>query len=221
MKKAFFAAGLVVVVSAWIAYAQEAATKDKSVEQPQGTQELAGGRPSRGGIIIEQALLRKLKEGNECEIELAMLVQELSSSQEIKTLAKHLISDYREMNEKLEEMQHWVMHTHSPANAADPNPSALNFVVPLGFCKISERACQNNLEMTKQTLSSLQGGDFDLAYLRQLSVAHAMTLAELAAITSDGPQELKATANEASTQVQENLNAIKVLVIKLEGDRKL
>ncbi len=88
------------------------------------------------------------------------------------------------------------------------------------LCKFGEQACDNALKMTKEMLGSYEGQDFNMAFLGQQCVAHTMMLAELKAIESVGPQELKQIASRAAGKVQQHLDKAKSIAQKLEDDRK-
>ena len=95
-----------------------------------------------------------------------------------------------------------------------------NAMVPMQLVKVMDQACDNSLQMTKEMLQQYQGQDFAMAYLGQQIVAHTTTLAELQAIESQGPQELKSIAQEAATKVKGHLEQAKQLANKLEDDRR-
>ncbi len=92
-------------------------------------------------------------------------------------------------------------------------------VVPQQLCAIMEQACENNVQMTKKMLQEHQGQDFQMAYLGQQIVAHTAAMAELQAIESAGPPELKAVAQQATPKIQEHLEMAKKLAKKFEDDR--
>ena len=91
--------------------------------------------------------------------------------------------------------------------------------VPPMLCTVLEKACENNLEMTKQMLQKYEGQDFKMAFLGQQIVAHTACLAELKAIESFGPAQLKAIAQQASPKIQEHLDMAEQLAKKFEDDR--
>jgi predicted outer membrane protein len=236
MKKTFIAAGLAGIATLSIAYAQEDSTTRKPVDQSSNSQPAAHGQHHQQAVTVEEALLKKLQKGNEGEIELAKVAQQHSSNQAVKDLAQHLITDHQNMIQNLKKVQASVSHDHASTKPANPTaPGARNAattaaqsensrdmmgVVPHELCQVADKACENNLAMTKEMLSQYKGQDFDMAFLGQQCVAHMMTLAELKAIESDGPQELRQTATEAAAKVKEHLNMIKELSSKLEDDRK-
>lgn len=69
-------------------------------------------------------------------------------------------------------------------------------------------------------LGEYQGQDFNMAFLGQQCVAHTMMLAELKAIESEGPQEMRSVAQEAKTKVEQHLEKVKQLAKKLEDDSR-
>lgn len=91
--------------------------------------------------------------------------------------------------------------------------------VPQELCELGERACDNALEMTKKMLDNYRGQDFDMAFLGQQLVAHTMMLAELQAIQSSGPKELRAIAGKAIDKVTKHRGEAQKLAKRLEDDR--
>jgi len=91
--------------------------------------------------------------------------------------------------------------------------------VPQQLCTIAEQACDNATQMTKEMLRGYEGQDFNMAFLGQQCVAHTMMLAELKAISSEGPEELRSIANEAASKVKSHLDETKRLAKKFEDDR--
>ncbi len=94
-----------------------------------------------------------------------------------------------------------------------------NAMVPGQLVQIMNQACDNSLKMTKEMLQKYEGQDFSMAFLGQQCVAHTMMLAELKAIQSQGPEELKSFAEEAAGKVQKHLEKAKQLAKQLEDDR--
>ncbi len=94
-----------------------------------------------------------------------------------------------------------------------------NAMVPGQLVQIMDQACDNSLKMTKEMLQKYEGQDFSMAFLGQQCVAHTMMLAELKAIESQGPEELKSLAGEAAGKVQTHLEKAKQLAKQLEDDR--
>ncbi len=84
-------------------------------------------------------------------------------------------------------------------------------MVPQELCDIGEQACENALKMTKEMLSKYEGEEFEMAYLGQQCVAHTIMLAELKAIESNGPRELREVATKASKKVEAHLEKAKSL----------
>lgn len=100
------------------------------------------------------------------------------------------------------------------------NPAASGSqMVPQQLCTIAEQACENATQMTEKMLRGYQGQDFNMAFLGQQCVAHTMMLAELKAIESAGPVELRSIASEAASKVQSHLDSAKRLAKKFEDDR--
>ena len=91
--------------------------------------------------------------------------------------------------------------------------------VPQVLTTLMSQACDNNLKMTQEMLESYEGQDFKMAFLGQQIVAHTASLAEMKAIESVGPEQLKAIAQQASPKIQEHLDMAKKLAKKFEDDR--
>ncbi|MCO8123179.1 DUF4142 domain-containing protein [Stieleria sp. TO1_6] len=123
--------------------------------------------------------------------------------------------------------------THPEAAEDSSDPTALKRMnsphlatqstgtVPQELCDIGEQACENALQMTKEMLGKYQGQDFSMAFLGQQCVAHTMMLAELRAIETTGPQELREIAGQAAGTVKQHLEMAKQLAKQLEDDRKV
>ena len=92
-------------------------------------------------------------------------------------------------------------------------------MVPGQLIQIMDQACENSLKMTKDMLQKYEGQDFSMAFLAQQCFAHTMLLAELQAIQSHGPEELKSLAAESATKAQSHLDKAKQLAKQLEDDR--
>ena len=95
-------------------------------------------------------------------------------------------------------------------------PGGQEHMVPFELVSIMDKACANNLEMTKQMLSKHQGQDFQMAFLGQQTVAHTAQLAELKAIASEGPEELRPIVEQATAKVQHHLEQAQQLAAKFE-----
>ena len=91
--------------------------------------------------------------------------------------------------------------------------------VPPMLISIMSQACENNLKMTKEMLEQYEGQDFKMAFLGQQIVAHTACLAEMKAIESSGPEQIKAIAKQASPKIEEHLAMAKKLAKKFEDDR--
>lgn len=92
--------------------------------------------------------------------------------------------------------------------------------VPPQLCRIGEEACDNALKMKKEMLGNYQGQDFNMAFLGQQLVSHTMMLAELKAIQSTGPEDLKEITEKAIGKVEQHRNRAKQLAKKLEDDQR-
>lgn len=212
MYKLLLSFGLATVIGLNLAQADENTTKS-TVDQKQN-----GASSHQGDISIEQALVNKLRKANDVEIDLAKLALQQSDNDEVKKLAQQLIADHQSMNQNLEKVHEAAKHQDADKKTDDHVYSSV--MIPVEFCKLGERACENNLKLTKEMLSDYKGQDFNMAFLGQQCVAHTMALSELRAIETEGPQALKETANEGAKKVDEHLKAIKKLAKKLEDDRK-
>ena len=91
--------------------------------------------------------------------------------------------------------------------------------VPQMLCTIMDEACDNNLEMTKQMLQEHEGQDFKMAFIGHQIVAHTASLAEMKAIQSSGPAQLKQLAQQATPKIEEHLDMAKKMAKKFEDDR--
>ena len=169
---------------------------------------------SKSGVTVEQALVMKLEKANQAGIELAQLAQQKSDNQDVRQFAQTLIDDHQSLNQDLKKLG---MKSRS-ATAA--NHSTQMAMVPRELCRIGELACQNTLTMTKEMLGKHQGQDFNMAFLGQQCIAHMMMLAELKAIETEGPTELRPFATSAATKVEKHLDKAKQLAKKLQDDSK-
>ncbi|TWT95264.1 hypothetical protein Pla108_34080 [Botrimarina colliarenosi] len=198
------------------------------------------------GVTIQEALVKKLTKANDAEIELAKMAQEKTDNDEVRKLTKTIIEDHKALNESLQQVSKQQGNdrnspnsnsndrgqTNQNANQANRpqlgqnqgRPMTANGqpseTIPQQFCDIGEKACDNALKMTKDMLKDYDGQDFNMAYLGQQCVAHTMMLAELKAIQSEGPQELKSVAEKAITKVEKHLKTVKQLAKDLEDDRE-
>lgn len=94
-----------------------------------------------------------------------------------------------------------------------------NAMVPGQLVQIMDQACDTSLNMTKEMLQKYEGQNFAMVFFGQQCVAHMMMLAELQAIQSHGPEELKSLAGETAGKVQTHLDKAKQLAKQLEDDR--
>jgi predicted outer membrane protein len=196
-------------------------------------------------MSVQEAIVMKLRRANEAEIELAQLAQQKSENNEIKQFAQTLIQDHQACNEKLHQLDKSASASQERTPGAGRTNTGINPAQPRGqenastgsdrtsgqgmaqgggrvpqmLVQIAEEACQNSLQMTKDMLSQYDGQDFQMAFLGQQCVAHTMMLAELKAIESNGPEELKSLVQEAHGKVEQHLEKAKELAKKLEDDR--
>ncbi|MDA8745859.1 DUF4142 domain-containing protein [Rubripirellula amarantea] len=166
------------------------------------------------GPTIEEAILQKLKKGNEAEIELAKLAMNKTDNEDVRQLCQTLIQDHEACIEKIQQ-------TSAKRNAQSHIEASMNqsATVPKQLCRIAEVACENSLMMTKEMLSNYEGQDFNMAFLGQQCVAHTTMLAELKAIENTGPQELQPIAQDAIGKVKKHLERCKEIAKQLEDDR--
>jgi len=199
----------------------------------------------QGSVTVKQAIVEKLKKANEAEIELAKLAQQKSDNAEVKQLAKMLIEDHQALNEQLKKYDassESDSTTGTTGRATESKDSATDrqnqnrvgvvstvqqdtsesrsAMVPKELCDIAKKACENALAMTKEMLNEYKGQDFSMAFLGQQCVAHTMMLAELQAIQSVGPEELKPFTQTAISKIESHLDKAKQLAKKLEDDSK-
>ncbi|HQX50502.1 MAG TPA: hypothetical protein PLR25_11370 [Planctomycetaceae bacterium] len=88
------------------------------------------------------------------------------------------------------------------------------------IAKLAQKKTDNALKMTKDMLNKYERQDFNMAFLGQQCMAHTMMLAELKAIESVGPEELRPIAQEAASKVEQHLEKVEQLAQKHEDDRK-
>ncbi len=218
-------------------------TQQTPTRQPAGQRpdqlHARGDVHQQAGVSVKQALVKKLQKANQAEIELATMAQKKTQNPELKQLTKMIIEDHKACNEKLQQLssqptagQSQANGNNQVANAAFQPQSAANQaqgvaasgtaasggMVSQQLCQVMDQATDNALQMTKEMLQKHEAQDFDKAFLRQQCMAHMMMLAELKAIESTGPQELKAFAKETITKVEQHLEKAKQLVKTLDGD---
>lgn len=188
----------------------------------------SGDANQQAGVSVKQALIKKLQKANQAEVELATMAQKKTDNPELKQFAKMIVDDHKACNEKLQQLD-----TKQAANGSQPdsNSEVANAqvrqqagknasqggMVPQQLCQIMDQATDNSLQMAKKMLEKHEGPEFEMAFLRQQCMAHMMMLAELKAIESSGPQELKAFAKETITKVEQHLEKAKQMVKALEG----
>ena len=189
-------------------HAQQVATPPATQRTYQANRVPAG---SQEVTTVEEAIIGKLIKANDAEIELAKMAKDKSDNQEIKKLAEMIMKDHKALNEQLTS----VMKENDT-----PTPGQPEMVVPQQLCDLAEQACKNSLEMTKEMLSQTEGQDFSMAYLAQQVVAHTNMLAELKAIQSTGPDDLKSIAGKAADKIKKHLEETKKLAKKLEDKEK-
>lgn len=199
-----------------------------------GTQINQTGSQHASGPTVTEAIVKKLQKANDAEIELAKMAEQQSENDDLKKLASMIVKDHQAFNQELKKFSD--MNLSSAPNAQGQNnqlgsrpavasQTQTNLVdsqsprVPEQLCQVSEQACDNALEMTKEMLGKYKGQDFAMAFLGQQCVAHTMFLAELKAIESVGPQELRPIAQKAGAKVKEHLEKAKQLAEKLEDDK--
>jgi predicted outer membrane protein len=91
--------------------------------------------------------------------------------------------------------------------------------VPQQLWTIIDQACDNTQKLTMEMLQKYEGQDFQMGFLGQQIVAHTQMLGELQSIQSNGPQELKQIAQQATEKTQAHLEMAKQLAKKFEDDR--
>ena len=203
---------------------------------------------SSEGMSVEDAIAKKMIKANEAEIELAQMAMRKTDNEEIKQLTQTMVTDHQKLNEKikkhcdmkdsgsanrrtsqtqttqgqLEQTQTSMPNQKSTQGMrtlkAQPSGAGASETVPAQLCAISDQACDNALKMTKEMLSEYDGEEFEMAFLGQQCVAHTMMLAELKAIESEGPQELRELCSKAIPTVKNHLQEIKTLASKLGND---
>jgi predicted outer membrane protein len=229
-----------------VASAQQSTLGQLNQDQPASTENdryearlVTSDAHSEQGPTVKEALVQKLIKANEAEIELAKLAQQKTDNEELKQLAAMIVKDHQQLNQTLnkhagkqsagnegsgkstadqasqDRKRDQATTTSAKSERASDTPT-----VPKELCKVSEQACENALKMTKEMLSNYDGQDFNMAFLGQQCVAHTMMLAELKAIESTGPKELRDLASQAAKKVETHLEKAKQLAKKLEDDSK-
>ena len=200
-----------------------------------GSQFNQAARQQANGPTVTEAIAKKLQKANEAEIELATMAGKKTKNDDLKNLTAMLVKDHQALSQELQK--------YCDMNAASAqrgqNQSAANQLgnqtpggaqtqtrlidsqsarVPQELCDVAEQACDNSLKMAKEMLSKQEGRDFELAFLAHQCFAHSQMLAELNAIESEGPQELRPIAQKAGQTIEQHLEKAQQLVMKMRDD---
>lgn len=235
-KSAFFTSML--AIAALTAFSTASAQQPTPGQPAQPNRTIAGSqfdqvdRSQAIGPTVTEAIAKKLQKANEAEIELATMAGKKTKNDDLKKLTTMIVKDHQALSQELQK--------YCDVNAASAqhgqNQSAANqrgnqipsdaqtqtrlnvsqsARVPQELCDVAEQACDNSLKMAKETLGKLEGRDFELAFLAHQCFAHSLMLAELNAIESEGPQELRSIAQKAGQTVEQHLEKAQQLVMKM------
>ena len=173
------------------------------------------------GTTVSQALVKKMMKANEAEVELAKMAKERSKNQQVQKLADSIILDHQAANQELEKFSMKQTTSVNNTGQTDSQPSQSSSpIVPQQLCKITEQSCANTLEMTKEMLTSHESQEFDMAFLGQQCMAHTMMIAELKAIQSQGPQDLRPLTETAIAKAESHLKQAKKLAKQIKTQAK-
>ena len=156
---------------------------------------------SQNGIPLPQAMVQKFKKMNEGQIELAKMAASETQNDQVRQFAKQIQQDHQQLNQQLSNWQ-------SQGNAATA-------YLPQQVIQVGEQAAENCLRMTKEQLRSQKGKNFDLTYVGHQVVAHTAAVAELQALQSQGPQEIRSYVSEALQRTNKHLETAKQLAGQL------
>ncbi len=90
--------------------------------------------------------------------------------------------------------------------------------VPHMLVAITDQACDNELQMTKDMLNKHKGDDFEMAYIGQQIVAHTCMLAHLQALKTSGPPQLQQLVSEGERTTREHLDHAMKIAKDLGGE---
>lgn len=239
MSKLFFTltvAAIATVTGFNTSQAQTSTARGTTAQGNQVGQSQANGvSQTQTGPTVKEAILKKLMKANEAEIELAKMAGEKTDSDELKELTQMIVKDHEALNEELKKCCEMKGSDQANLNQGNQNQANQNQAtntrvpqtqynyansqaakVPQELCNVGEQACENALKMTKEMLGKYDGEEFDMAFLGQQCMSHMMMLAELKAIESEGPVELREVASKAAKKVEEHLEKVK----EMAKDRK-
>ncbi len=232
----------VAVLSAQSIQAQGTNTQTRPRDgiAPQGQRYQQSHDANKQGVSVTEAIAQKLMKANEAEIELAQMAGQKTDHAELRQLTQTIVRDHQALNQELKK----CCEMNSTSATSSQNPQDQNLVqdratdqsptadktivetsmrtstetVPQQLCEIMETACDNSLKMTKEMLGQYEGQDFQMAFLGQQCVAHTIMLAELNAIKSVGPAELKEVCSKAIPKVEQHLEKVKSLAKQLKDN---
>lgn len=185
--------------------------QDKPADQPSSDRFEARRAPidQKSGVSLQQAIIDKLQQCNQSEIELVQMAQQRIDHEELQQYTQTVIKDHKGLHQELEKLSQQVQDRGSQSAQ-----------VPQQLCALMQQAAQNNLDMTKQMLQRYEGQDFQMAFLGQQIFGHTGLLAELQAIQSTGPEQLHQIAGQAEQKVQQHLQTAKQIAQKLEDQER-
>jgi len=176
-------------------------------------------------------LAGKMMLANSQEIEIGKMVAKHASHNDVRQFAERLVEEHQGLNEELKQRmpelaKNLKLCTASQtAKRADQQKATDQQHARGGSYQllcITEQAAQNHLDMTTKMLKRYEGQeqDFAMAFLGQQIAAHTWLVAELDAIVSAGPEELRPLAERAMQVSQGHLEKARQLAQKYEDDRR-
>lgn len=231
MRRTYFSIVALLAGSFLFSATSDAQDQNRSTSNPQATS-------SQTTTTVKQAIAKKLMMANKAEIELAQLAKQKSKNPKLNQIADKLISDHRQLNEKL---QKWEPNSGNAQNQGATSRSGIQNStlqdtpaseqrtgrdradsmkgnVPQALCAIMDKASENALTMTKEMLQNYDGEEFDMAFVGQQVVAHMMLLAELKAIESQNLEEISQIAGKAASTTEQHLEELKGLAKELKDN---
>lgn len=192
---------------------------------------------------VKEAIAKKLIMANKAEIELAQMAKQKSKNPQLSQFADKMITDHRQLNEKLQQFQASSDKSDKSAkpekseskfSVARPNTrispagqqtgnrqtsnqqSQMSDKIPQELCNIMDKAGANALTMTKEMLQNYDGEEFEMAFVGHQVVAHMMMLAELKAIESEELDQISQIAGQAATKTEQHLEELKAIAKDLK-----
>jgi putative membrane protein len=133
------------------AQAQQGQGQQQQQEQGQGAQQ-AGAQQGGGAMKLDQNFLKQTAIDNQFEIQLSQLAQSKAQDEKVKQLAQTLVKDHTQATEQLKQVAQ-KKSVQLPTNLPETKQEEL------------------------QIFQTLQGSEFDQAYLSCMKVGHAKSVA--------------------------------------------